>query len=1225
MMIDSNTTKCVHTPDLENATEILVDTGQVVLCGPPGCGKTTLALALLRKCREDGFTPHIISNLVQLDSADIKKSVMSGLNAFLLDGTLGIVRVEKRQQYDFWVEKRSGLMDLVDQGRCRLIITVYPHVLQEVRQLERGTHSPLSDRSLIVEVGKVMDAEVKIQMLDFHLKKLQLGQTEHRKVVETVLQTDRSGPGFPWCCHHLVQHWSSFKDLAIFSAPEETHALIFDRMLTHPDHSKLFAAVLALIMRGVHGFLHRPGQAQPELTRLGFDAFSDDQLAEYADVLHGSVLTEDGKDFTRRVLYDAAALALGRCFRLPMMLKVCDTKFLVEHVQTRQVVSGVNGERKIKLCITVGLPVCSSTSRQVLTTPEDLQSLLQKVVDEIMSGHLPEICQHPSLQCPEFLLALEQYCQTHNLSVQRLVRIMDHVHGLPLVYWSVSSRSHTLLKWCLTQMTQTKSDLKHLFPAVLLACALFDQLLGNSTCRLQYFPQGALTPKHFSYKAKTMELPLPLLAADQCLTKEILQKELYYLRDHSLPISSDMITILVSGEKMNVQVRDRRQWYMAQRLLIDREVDERDQEGNSLLHLAVRAGFYDVIELAVKSGCHLLGKNGKGETPFQVAQSRRGQQGLRGDSSVGDYFTAIRSGDTMGVKTLLCSSVCVADKDSNGNTGLHVACQAGQGDIADLLIQLGADVNTKDKLTVLHSNGIKIKDRFTTTPLHLACLHSQTHIVSLLIRHGAHVNSQSQSGKTALHYACQSQSQAASVAISRLLLDSGADVNSQDDDENTPLHYAVRQGSSDTVSLLISCGADVNVRNKNKHTPLYYACRSDNPSTVKLLIQSGAKVICVHQMVACGDVDALKTFIQQGADVNQNDPSMECSPLHVACAMGHNDLVTGLMQWGGRADVRDVSGYTPLHYALKQQHLDTAGLLIELGAGINEQSEAGITPLHHAASKGHTSTAEFLINHQAEINVHANNGCTPLHFAVSQGHTATADVLMHQGASLNLQDQFGDTPLHKAARRGYTSVVCSLIQHGADVNAQNEERISPLHCAASEGLTDTIDLLVHQGANVNVQDNNGLTPLHWTVAKGHKDTVDLLIHSGADINAQNNIYGVTPLHYAAIEGLADIAGLLIRHGCTINVQEKNSHTPLHFAVMQGHRDTVELQIHSGADIDVQNKHGMTPLHFAVWYGHSDIASLLGRHGAKIRHRPGKFELRVLSLPYRITRKKLTKQ
>ena len=31
-----------------------------------------------------------------------------------------------------------------------------------------------------------------------------------------------------------------------------------------------------------------------------------------------------------------------------------------------------------------------------------------------MSGHLPEICQHPSPQCPEFLLALEDYCLTHS-------------------------------------------------------------------------------------------------------------------------------------------------------------------------------------------------------------------------------------------------------------------------------------------------------------------------------------------------------------------------------------------------------------------------------------------------------------------------------------------------------------------------------------------------------------------------------------------------------------------------------------------------------------------------------------------------------------------------------------------------------------------------------------------------------------------------------------------
>ena len=337
--VTTDTSQYVYTPDLEEAEELLDYRGHVVLCGPPGCGKSTLGLALLGRSKKKGFTPHIITTLEGLNSTDLKTSFTRGGAVLLLDGTLGTVRVDRRQ-HDLWTAERPGLMELVDHGRCRLIITLYPHVLREMMQLEGGAHSPMTNRSLAMQAGNTLDSEVKEQGLNFHLEELQLDQAEHSKVVETVLQTDRSGPGFPWCCHCLTQHWSSYKDLALFSAPEETQALLFDKMVTHPIHGRRFAAVLALTLWEFHDFLHRPGQAQPELTSLDFDAFSDDQLAEYADVLRGSVLTEDGKNYISRVLYNAAALAVGRSSRLPTMLRACDVKFLVQHVQTTQVAKG---------------------------------------------------------------------------------------------------------------------------------------------------------------------------------------------------------------------------------------------------------------------------------------------------------------------------------------------------------------------------------------------------------------------------------------------------------------------------------------------------------------------------------------------------------------------------------------------------------------------------------------------------------------------------------------------------------------------------------------------------------------------------------------------------------------------------------------------------------------------------------------------------------------------
>ena len=82
------------------------------------------------------------------------------------------------------------------------------------------------------------------------------------------------------------------------------------KQLEHESHGEHFAAVLALSMLGYGNYLHRPLQAQSGLACPDFGRY--DKLAKHVDVLCGSVLTEDGKAFRNRAIYDAAGLALER-------------------------------------------------------------------------------------------------------------------------------------------------------------------------------------------------------------------------------------------------------------------------------------------------------------------------------------------------------------------------------------------------------------------------------------------------------------------------------------------------------------------------------------------------------------------------------------------------------------------------------------------------------------------------------------------------------------------------------------------------------------------------------------------------------------------------------------------------------------------------------------------------------------------------------------------------
>ena len=115
--------------------------------------------------------------------------------------------------------------------------------------------------------------------------------------------------------------------------------------------------------------------------------------------------------------------------------------------------------------------------------------------------------------------------------------------------------------------------------------------------------------------------------------------------------------------------------------------------------------------------------------------------------------------------------VAVDSKDGYGRTPLWWAAENGHEMVVKLLVEKGADVNSKD-------------DRDGWTPLWRAAENGHEAVVELLVEKGADVNSkEDRDGRTPLWWAAENGHE----EVVKLLLEKGADVDSKDEYSRTPL------------------------------------------------------------------------------------------------------------------------------------------------------------------------------------------------------------------------------------------------------------------------------------------------------------------------------------------------------------------------------------------------------------------------------------------------------
>ena len=104
------------------------------------------------------------------------------------------------------------------------------------------------------------------------------------------------------------------------------------------------------------------------------------------------------------------------------------------------------------------------------------------------------------------------------------------------------------------------------------------------------------------------------------------------------------------------------------------------------------------------------------------------------------------------------------------------------------------------------------KNKFNLTPLHYACFENSLECVELLLDLGADVNSVDINGKSVLTYAVNSNN----VKIINLLLINGADINIKDIEGKTPYDYS-KDSCDKNIQLLLKNKNGINLVDNNKN------------------------------------------------------------------------------------------------------------------------------------------------------------------------------------------------------------------------------------------------------------------------------------------------------------------------------------------------------------------------------------------------------------------------
>lgn len=191
---------------------------------------------------------------------------------------------------------------------------------------------------------------------------------------------------------------------------------------------------------------------------------------------------------------------------------------------------------------------------------------------------------------------------------------------------------------------------------------------------------------------------------------------------------------------------------------------------------------------------------------------------------------AIRNVNIDAVRFLLDKGLNISKAFKFGETILHTACNIGDKEIIELILQ--ADESLLNK-----------PNDYGVMPIHVISKRGNIESLLYLISKGALVEAVDENGETILHYAVIS----GRISILEYILRyTDISIDATDNRGKTALHLACEKGKTDIISYLIEMYANQDISDNLGNTPIFYTVKNGSILDTKILVCHYASIYALN-------------------------------------------------------------------------------------------------------------------------------------------------------------------------------------------------------------------------------------------------------------------------------------------------------------------------------------------------------------------------------------------